>query len=175
MLTEEGPQVLEFNVRFGDPETQAILFRLESDLAVIFQACLEDRLNELVFNWNPQSSVCVVGASQGYPGAFRTDLPVDGIDRVETVDSTDLKIFFAGVNGEVEKKEHREEYTLTYPSKAQLTTAGGRVLGVTALAESLEQARIKAYQAIRKIQFEGMTFRDDIGVPYGLPMPARSH
>ncbi len=167
MLTEEGPQVLEFNVRFGDPEAQAILYRLKSDLAEVIQACLEERLNEVTLEWDNRPSVCVVGASQGYPGPFESGFPIEGLEEAEqeaAASGSELKVFFAGVKGESGA-----------PKGLPLYTSGGRVLGVTALGETLEQARGKAYQALKKIRFTGLSYRDDIGIPYGLPLPVRSH
>jgi phosphoribosylamine--glycine ligase len=145
MLTARGPEVLEFNARFGDPETQAILVRLESDLVDALEACIDGRLAETELRWAPGASVCVVASSAGYPGAYTTGLPIAGLDRAARVPG--VEVFHAG----------------TAPAGAQLVTAGGRVLGVTAAAASLEEALARAYEALAEIQFEGIYFRRDIG------------
>jgi phosphoribosylamine--glycine ligase len=145
MMTARGPEVLEFNARFGDPETQAILVRLESDLVDALEACIDGRLAETELRWAPGASVCVVASSAGYPGAYTTGLPIAGLDAAARVPG--VEVFHAG----------------TAPAGAQLVTAGGRVLGVTAAAASLEEALARAYQALAEIQFEGIYFRRDIG------------
>jgi phosphoribosylamine--glycine ligase len=145
MMTARGPEVLEFNARFGDPETQAILMRLESDLVDALEACIDGRLAETELRWAPGASVCVVASSAGYPGAYTTGLPIAGLDAAARVPG--VEVFHAG----------------TAPAGAQLVTAGGRVLGVTAAAASLEEALARAYQALAEIQFEGIYFRRDIG------------
>ena len=146
MLTADGPRVLEYNVRFGDPETQAILVRLESDLSGTFQAIIEGNLRDVAVEWKPQSSACVVLASAGYPGPYKTGAAIAGLEQFETND--DLQIFHAGTS--------RSD-----PGK--LVTSGGRVLGITATDSTLESALANCYQAIDKISWEGMQYRRDIG------------
>jgi phosphoribosylamine--glycine ligase len=145
MMTARGPQVLEFNARFGDPETQAILLRLESDLVDALEACIDGCLSETVFRWSPGAAACVVASSGGYPGSYKTGFPITGLDAASRIPG--VQIFHSGsalVDG-------------------QLVTAGGRVLGVTAAGASLEEALARAYQAMEEIHFEGMHYRRDIG------------
>lgn len=146
MLTADGPKVLEYNVRFGDPETQAILVRLESDLSRIFQAIIDGSLREINVEWSPQSSACVVLASAGYPGPYKTGATINGLELFAT--NNDLKIFHAGTS----KSEG-----------GNLVTSGGRVLGITATDTTLEQALANCYRTIDKIDWEGMQYRRDIG------------
>jgi len=146
MLTAAGPKVLEYNVRFGDPETQAILIRLKSDLFNIFQATVEGNLGSLKVEWSDQSSACVVLASAGYPGSYESGLKIKGLDQITANDN--LQIFHAG----------------TSPAPGSgFVTSGGRVLGVTAAEATLEQALVSCYGAINDISWEGMQFRRDIG------------
>ena len=145
MMTARGPQVLEFNARFGDPETQAILVRLESDLMDALEACIDGRLDETELRWAPGASACVVASSAGYPGSYKTGLPITGLGAAAQVPG--VQIFHAG----------------SAQAGPQLLTAGGRVLGVTAAAGSLEEALDRAYQALAEIAFEGMYYRTDIG------------
>ncbi len=145
MMTARGPQVLEFNARFGDPETQAILLRLESDLMEALEACVDGRLAETELRWAPGASVCVVASSAGYPGSYQTGLPISGLAAASQVPG--VQVFHAG----------------TAQAGGQILTAGGRVLGVSAAAGSLEEALARAYQAMEEIAFEGMYFRRDIG------------
>ncbi|MFZ1939585.1 MAG: phosphoribosylamine--glycine ligase [Terracidiphilus sp.] len=144
MMTARGPQVLEFNARFGDPETQAILVRLDSDLVDAIEACVDGRLAEATLRWSPGASVCVVASSAGYPGSYKTGLPITGLGAAAQVPG--VQVFHAG----------------TAQLGGQLLTGGGRVLGVTAAADSLAEALGRAYQAISEIQFEGMYYRRDI-------------
>ena len=144
MMTARGPQVLEFNARFGDPETQAILMRLESDLVDALEACIDGRLAETEMRWSPGASACVVASSGGYPGSYKTGFPITGLAAAQV---PGVQIFHSGssrLNG-------------------QLVTGGGRVLGVTAAAPSLEEALARAYQALELIHFDGMYYRRDIG------------
>ena len=145
MMTARGPQVLEFNARFGDPETQAILLRLESDLVEALEACVDGRLAETELHWAPGASACVVSSSAGYPGSYQTGLPIAGLAAAGQVPG--VQVFHAG----------------TVQAGGQFLTAGGRVLGVAALAGSLKEALARAYQAMAEIHFEGMYFRRDIG------------
>jgi phosphoribosylamine--glycine ligase len=145
MMTARGPQVLEFNARFGDPETQAILTRLDSDLVDALEACVEGRLSDSPLRWSYGASACVIASSAGYPGSYKTGFPISGLEEAERIPG--VQVFHSGtalING-------------------QMVTAGGRVLGVTAAAPSLEEALDRAYRALHEIQFEGMYFRRDIG------------
>ncbi len=146
MLTADGPRVLEYNVRFGDPETQAILVRLKTDLAQIFQAIGEVRLGEIQIEWSTEASACVVLASRGYPAKAETGDVIRGLDVAEQHEH--VAIFHAassrGQNGE-------------------WRTAGGRVLGVTATGETLDRALGRCYSAVSEIQWDGLHFRRDIG------------
>ncbi|MDR3764017.1 MAG: phosphoribosylamine--glycine ligase [Acidobacteriota bacterium] len=144
MMTAKGPQVLEFNCRFGDPETQPILMRLESDLLEAFEASIEGRVSDGVFKWSSDPSVCVVMAAGGYPGTPETGKAIHGLERAAEL--TGVKVFHAG----------------TGESGGELVTAGGRVLGVTARAATLEAAVARAYEAVHLIKFDGMQFRTDI-------------
>jgi phosphoribosylamine--glycine ligase len=145
MMTARGPEVLEFNARFGDPETQAILVRLESDLVDALDACIDGRLSETELRWSQGASACVVASSAGYPGAYMTGLPITGLGAAGQVPG--VQVFHAG----------------TKQVGLQLLTAGGRVLGVTAAAGSLQEALARAYQALAETQFEGIYYRHDIG------------
>jgi phosphoribosylamine--glycine ligase len=146
MLTPDGPRVLEYNVRFGDPETQAILMRLQSDLAEIFEAISEMRLGEIEINWSNDSSACVVLAARGYPAKPETGSVIEGL--ASAVQNDHIAVFHAatarGPNGE-------------------WLTAGGRVLGVTATGPTLEIALSRCYEAVGDIRWEGMHYRRDIG------------
>ena len=145
VLTSEGPKVLEFNARFGDPETQVILPGLKTDLLEIIQATLGGYLNKINIEWRDQASVCVVMASKGYPGKYEKGKRICGLDKLK--DRGDIMVFHAGT----EKENNR------------IITAGGRVLGVTAWAERLSGAIEKAYEGVEKITFENHYFRRDIG------------
>ncbi len=146
MLTANGPKVLEYNVRFGDPETQAILMRLESDLGEIFQALVDGRLRELDVRWKEGSSACVVLASGGYPGAYQTGAPIEGLDRV--IVGPALQVFHAGTS---------------WSEGGELVTAGGRVLGITAWQPTLDEALARCYEAVEQINWPGKQYRRDIG------------
>lgn len=144
MLTKDGPKVLEFNARFGDPETQAYLMRLENDLTEVLEACVERRLDKIQLRWRPEAAVCVVMAAEGYPGAYLKGKPIHGLLEASRLPET--KIFHAG----------------TTRAGKQIVTSGGRVLGITALGEGLAKARDRAYEAVAKIEFDGAQFRRDI-------------
>jgi len=144
MITAGGPRVLEFNVRFGDPETQPILMRLKSDLLEVMLAVCKGRLDEVKLEWDPRYSVCVVMASGGYPGSYEKGKVIKGLDEVRKMQ--DVEVFHAG----------------TLVKDAKTVTAGGRVLGVTALGETVEQAKKLAYEAVDKIRFDGAYCRRDI-------------
>ncbi len=145
MMTPRGPQVLEFNARFGDPETQAILARLDSDLAEALEAAIDGRLDEVELRWKPGASACVIASSSGYPGSYQTGKPIRGLDAAERVDG--VAVFHSG----------------TARRAGALVTFGGRVLGVTAAADSLREALARVYEAMSRIDFEGIYFRRDIG------------
>jgi len=145
MICDGKPYVLEFNVRFGDPEAQPILSRLDCDLFDLLKATAEGRLDEIDVKWKEGASICVVLASEGYPGPYKKGDAIKGLDAFKNSD--DVVVFHAGTsfnNGEV-------------------VTSGGRVLGVTALGDDIKSAQVNAYKAIEKINFEGMQFRKDIG------------
>jgi phosphoribosylamine---glycine ligase len=145
MMTARGPHVLEFNVRFGDPEAQAILVRLESDLVDALDASIDGRLCDTELQWTPGASACVIASSQGYPGDYKTGLPISGLDVASHTPG--VQIFHSG----------------TAQNSGQVVTAGGRVLGVTAAAPTLDEALGRAYDAMAEIHFDGMYYRRDIG------------
>jgi phosphoribosylamine---glycine ligase len=146
MVTNKGPQVLEFNCRLGDPETQPLLLRLKSDLLDLLEAVVDERLDEMEgkIDWDPRPAVCVVLTSKGYPGPYETGYPIEGLAEVARM--TDVKVFHAG----------------TRMRKDDVVTDGGRVLGVTALGDTLAQAQKRAYEAVERLQFSGMHHRHDI-------------
>jgi phosphoribosylamine--glycine ligase len=144
MLTKSGPKVLEFNARFGDPETQVYLTRLSDDLVDLLEASADGTLGSHKLNWRPEPSVCVVMASGGYPGSYQKGTPITGIAEANALPN--VKVFHAG----------------TVLASGQIVTSGGRVLGVTAWAEDLRSARDAAYEAVRTIRFEGAHSRNDI-------------
>ena len=146
MLTEAGPKVLEFNARFGDPETQVYLTRLQSDLVELLDASVNGNLDRLELKWSSSASVCVVMASGGYPGSYPKGKVITGLEVANAL--PDVKVFHAG----------------TVLKDGEIVTNGGRVLGVTALGKDLETAQAAAYAAVEKIQFEGAQFRRDIAV-----------
>jgi phosphoribosylamine--glycine ligase len=146
MLTSAGPKVLEFNARFGDPETQVYMTRLENDLVELFEASLAGSLNSVDLRWSPGSSMCVVMASGGYPGSYAKGKAVDGLDEAGRLPNT--KVFHAGTSAQ----------------NGRVLTSGGRVLGVTAWAKDLAAAREAAYAAVEAIRFEGAHWRRDIGL-----------
>lgn len=144
MLTPTGPKVLEFNVRFGDPETQVVLPLLDSDLADVLMAVADQRLSPELVRWKKASSLCVVMASGGYPGPFEKGKAIRGLNAPF---AADVQVFHAG----------------TQTHGAEVVTAGGRVLGVTAVAATLPAARDLAYEAVRQIRWDGVVYRQDIG------------
>jgi phosphoribosylamine--glycine ligase len=143
MITDQGPKAIEFNCRFGDPETQVVLPRLETDLADIMLAVVNGRLAEMEITWKEEAAVCVVLASGGYPGSYRKGIPIRGLDQVK-----DSIVFHAG----------------TARKDGGIVTNGGRVLGVTALGATLEEARKTAYADVARIDFEGKHCRTDIAL-----------
>ena len=145
MLTESGPKVLEFNARFGDPETQVYLMRLKNDLPTLLMASAEGKLDQHSLEWDDQAATCVVLASGGYPEAYEKGKIITGIKDAEQ--DPQVKVFHAGTGSNADNP---------------LITAGGRVLGVTALGNNLEEATKRAYEAAEKIHFDGCYFRRDI-------------
>lgn len=145
MLTAAGPKVLEFNVRFGDPECQPLLMRLKTDLVDILEATVEGRLHELEsLEWDHRPSICVVMASEGYPGDYEKGREITGLDAAETIE--DVKVFHAGTKLE----------------DGRVLTDGGRVLGVTALGSTISNAKLQAYKAVKEIRWLGAWCRKDI-------------
>lgn len=143
MLTDSGPKLLEYNARFGDPEAQVVLPRMKNDLLDVLNAVIDGRLNEVTLEWDERSAVCVVMASGGYPGDYAKGNPINGLNEVK-----DAIVFHAG----------------TVKNGMGTVTAGGRVLGVTALGHGIAQARERAYSEVKKIHFEGAQYRSDIGI-----------
>jgi phosphoribosylamine--glycine ligase len=145
MITGDGPKVLEFNVRFGDPECQAIVVRLKTDLLDLIEAAVEGTLDQVTVEWDPRAAVCVVLAAQGYPGSYDKGKEIHGVEALRNWDNG--IVFHAG----------------TAAREGQLITNGGRVLGVTALGSDVAAAVAEAYRAVDKIKWDGMHFRRDIG------------
>ncbi|MBL4700451.1 MAG: phosphoribosylamine--glycine ligase, partial [Phycisphaeraceae bacterium] len=145
MLTHAGPKVLEFNVRFGDPEVQALMMRLKGDLVEIIKATAEGRLDQVNIDWDKRCCCCVVMASGGYPGEYRKGLVIKGIKEAQAME--DVQVFQAG----------------TKESDGQIVTNGGRVLNVCAMGKNLKEAQAKANAACEVIAFEGAFYRKDIG------------
>jgi len=138
--------VLEFNARFGDPETQPILMRMKGDIVPIFEAIIDGKLDDRLIEWDEKAAVCVVLAAGGYPGHYEKGIPIEGLDRIDQLEN--VVVFHAGTKLE---------------SSKQIVTNGGRVLGVTALGGSIKFAIKKAYQAVDMLHFKGMHYRKDIG------------
>lgn len=148
MVTNQGSRVLEYNCRFGDPETQPLMMRLQTDLCDLIEATIEDRLDEFTEDklvWDPRPAVCVVMASQGYPGPFAKGKVILGLE--DAAKLADVKVFHAG----------------TRMADGVVLTDGGRVLGVTALGDTLAGAKKRAYEAVERITFQGASFRRDVG------------
>ncbi|MBU3911295.1 MAG: phosphoribosylamine--glycine ligase [Candidatus Omnitrophica bacterium] len=145
MLTEKGPMVLEFNVRFGDPETQAVLPRLKSDLVEIMGACIDGSLDKINLEWDKRPCLCVVAASRDYPGPYEKNKEIRGLEEAKKM--WDVVIFHAGTSLE----------------NGKIVTNGGRVLGVAGLGHDISSAKKKAYDALDKIKFDGIHYRKDIG------------
>jgi phosphoribosylamine--glycine ligase len=146
MIKDGQLKVLEFNVRFGDPETQVVLPRLKTDIVDIMEAVIKGRLHEMELEWDDRLALCVVLASGGYPGSYEKGKPIVGLE--ELVDLEDITSFHSGTS----------EYN------GKIVTSGGRVLGITALGNDVNEARQKAYHSINRLSFEGMHFRKDIGI-----------
>jgi phosphoribosylamine--glycine ligase len=146
MLTAAGPKVLEFNVRFGDPECQPLLMRLQSDLVEILNAVVDGRLGQIdPPRWDPRPAICVVMASEGYPGDYEKGQTITGLQRA--AEMPDVKVFHAGTRQNAD---------------GEVVTAGGRVLGVTAIGDSISAAKLQAYRAVREIRWPGAWCRKDI-------------
>ena len=145
MITKKGPMTLEFNVRFGDPETQAILPRLKSDLVEVMLACIDGRLREIKLEWDKRACLSIVAASKGYPGPYEKHKEISGLKDLRALGDT--AVFHAGT-------EHRD---------GKIFTSGGRVLGVTGLGKDIKSAKDVAYSAIDRIKFDGIYYRHDIG------------
>jgi phosphoribosylamine--glycine ligase len=145
MMTNQGPKVLEYNVRFGDPECQPLLMRLQTDLVDVLEATVDGRLDRLEpLRWDPRPAVCVVMAAEGYPGSYRKGDPIRGLDEADKIE--DAKVFHAG----------------TALRNDEVITAGGRVLGVTALGANIAGAKLNAYRAVKAIRWAGAWCRKDI-------------
>ena len=147
MMTDQGPRVLEFNCRFGDPETQAILPRLKSDLLPLLEATIDGKIEDCAIEWDERASVTVVLASGGYPGKYETGRAISGLAAAGKIDN--VQVFHAGT-----KRVNRD-----------VMTSGGRVLAVTALGSSMGAARARAYEAVGQIEFSGCHYRRDIALP----------
>jgi len=145
MLTKTGSKVLEFNVRFGDPETQPLLMRMDSDIIPIFEACIDGTLDQCRLQWKNESSVCVVMAAEGYPGPYEKGKPISGLQYANSLPG--VEVFHAG----------------TKTKDGEVVTQGGRILGVTATGKNTDTAIAKAYKAVDKIKWQGIHYRKDIG------------
>ena len=145
MITDEGPKVLEFNARFGDPEAQPLMVRFKADLVELFLASIEERLDRFSPRWDPRCALCVVMASGGYPGSYQKGLPIEGLEEAESME--DVHIFHSGTAMEDDR----------------VVTAGGRVLSITALGRTIEEAKKRCYGAVECVSWEGVHYRKDIG------------
>jgi phosphoribosylamine--glycine ligase len=145
MLTTNGPRVLEFNCRFGDPETQSLMMRLKSDLLEVMLAVADGKLDQIELEWDPRPAICVVATSKGYPGKYPVGLPITGIEKADALPG--VKVFLGGAKSGEDKS---------------VLTNGGRVLGVTAIADTIADAQKLAYQAMELVHFDGMHYRRDI-------------
>jgi phosphoribosylamine--glycine ligase len=145
MIANGEPRVLEFNVRFGDPEAQPVLMRLESELLPLLEAATEGRLREAEVRWRKEAAVCVVLAAAGYPGAHDTGKRIEGLADLRAM--PDVQVFHAG----------------TARAQGDVVTSGGRVLGVTALGADIQDAMARAYGVVERIRWDGMHYRTDIG------------
>ena len=145
MLTKNGPKILEFNARFGDPETQPLLVRMESDIVPLFEACIDGTLDQFELHWKPELSICVVMAAKGYPGSYKKGKEISGLNEAAAL--PDVMVFHAGTKAEAGK----------------VLSSGGRVLGVTATGSDISSASKKVYDAVAKIKWDGIHYRKDIG------------
>ena len=146
MLTPDGPKVLEYNARFGDPEAQVVLPRMKNDLIDVVEACVDGRLDEVELEFGDDACLCVVLASDGYPLSYEKGFPITGLETFEGKD--DEFVFHAGT---------------AFNEKGEIVTSGGRVLAVTAVADTLQEARAKAYAATERVHFANKYMRHDIG------------
>ena len=146
MLTEDGPKVLEYNARFGDPETQVVLPRMKTDIIDAFEACIDGTLDQIDLEFEDNAAVCVVLASDGYPVNYKKGYPIEGLENFKGKDG--YYVFHAGTSKGAD---------------GSIVTNGGRVLGVTAKGDDLKQARANAYQAVEWVRFENKYYRHDIG------------
>jgi phosphoribosylamine--glycine ligase len=153
-VTDDGPKVIEFNCRFGDPETEVLVPRLESDLLEIMLACADGKLEGMDVRWSDDAAVTVMLASGGYPGAYETGKVIDVLGDIDA----DVLVFHAGTK---------------FDDRGRVVTNGGRVLAVTATARTVAEARAKVYRNIDRISFEGMHYRRDIGAKADLVEVAR--
>lgn len=144
MITAAGPKVLEFNCRFGDPETQPLMMRLQSDLCEVMLAVCDGKLDQIELKWDPRPAVCVVATSKGYPGEYPKGIPITGTEKADAL--ADVKVFHSG----------------TAKKDGNLVTDGGRVLAVTALGANVKEAQTRAYRAMELVHFDGMHYRRDI-------------
>ncbi len=152
MISKDGPKVIEFNNRFGDPEAQSVLARLDSDLLDIFTAVTENKLADAEIKWSEKRAVCVVLASGGYPGSYEKGKEITGLDKVDP----DTIVFHAGTAN--------QHICDAESCRSAVVTSGGRVLGVTAMGATHEEAREKAFDNVKRISFDGMQYRNDIGL-----------
>ncbi len=152
MISKDGPKVIEFNNRFGDPEAQSVLARLDSDILDIFMAVTENKLADEEIKWSDKKAVCVVLASGGYPGSYEKGKEITGLEKVDE----DVIVFHAGTAN--------EHICDANSCRSAVVTSGGRVLGVTAIGDTHDQAREKAFDNVKRISFEGMQYRNDIGL-----------
>jgi phosphoribosylamine--glycine ligase len=146
MMTANGVKVIEYNCRFGDPETQVVLPRLKTDIVEIMEAVIDERLDEVDIEWYDNAAVCVVEASGGYPVSYKKGFEITGLDALKS--EKDITVFHAG----------------TKLADGKMLTNGGRVLGITAVAADLDAAIKRAYEAVEKVTFEGEFHRSDIGI-----------
>ncbi|MCI9595946.1 MAG: phosphoribosylamine--glycine ligase [Firmicutes bacterium] len=152
MISKDGPKVIEFNNRFGDPEAQSVLARLDSDIVDIFMAVTENKLADAEIKWSDKKAVCVVLASGGYPGSYEKGKEITGLEKVDE----DVIVFHAGTAN--------EHICDANSCRSAVVTSSGRVLGVTAMGDTHDQAREKAFDNVKRISFEGMQYRNDIGL-----------
>jgi len=146
MITKTGPKVLEYNVRGGDPETQVLLARMKTDFLELANACADGDLDSIgSIEWDSRAAVCIVMSAEGYPGSYKKGYPINGVEEAEAIE--DVSVIHAGTN----------------IKNGELVTAGGRIMNIVALGDDLEHARLKAYEAVKKIDIPGAHYRTDIG------------
>lgn len=161
MIGEDGPKVIEFNNRFGDPETQSVLLRLETDLVDIFNAVVDNQLAEIPIQWSNQKAVCVVLASGGYPGDYKKGKVITGLELMDE----GVHVFHAGTKAVFSTKLMGDSGCgVEMVDTTDIVTDGGRVLGVAVLGDTHDEARAKAFENVKKIRFEGVQVRNDIGL-----------